>query len=75
MQNKYDDKNVFAKILRHELPCNTVYEDDRILAFHDLHPQADIHILVIPKGEYVSFDDFIKNSEEKEVAYFAKTAR
>ena len=54
----YDDENVFAKILRGEIPCDKVYEDDHSLAFRDINPQAPTHILVIPKGRYVSWDDF-----------------
>ncbi len=54
----YDTNNIFAKILRGEIPCNKVYEDDFALAFHDINPQAPIHVLVIPKGEYVSMADF-----------------
>jgi histidine triad (HIT) family protein len=54
----YDRNNIFAKILRGELPSKKVYEDDFALAFHDLHPKAAVHVLVIPKGEYVSFVDF-----------------
>jgi diadenosine tetraphosphate (Ap4A) HIT family hydrolase len=54
----YDSQNIFAKILRGEIPCNKIYEDDFALAFHDIRPQAPIHALVIPKGEYVSFADF-----------------
>ena len=54
----YDTNNVFAKILRGEIPCKKVYEDDFALAFHDINPQAPVHVLVIPKGPYVSFDDF-----------------
>jgi diadenosine tetraphosphate (Ap4A) HIT family hydrolase len=54
----YDSGNIFAKILRGEIPCSKVYEDDYALAFHDINPQAKIHVLVIPKGEYVSMDDF-----------------
>ena len=53
----YDRDNIFARILRGELPCNKVYEDEWALAFHDIAPQAPVHILVIPKGEYVSWDD------------------
>ncbi|MCP4288340.1 MAG: HIT domain-containing protein, partial [Gammaproteobacteria bacterium] len=53
----YDTNNIFAKILRGEIPCNKAYEDDYALAFHDIAPQAPVHVLVIPKGEYVSFDD------------------
>lgn len=54
----YDPNNIFAKILRGEIPCNKVYEDDFALAFHDINPQAPVHVLVIPKGEYVSMADF-----------------
>ena len=54
----YDETNIFARILRGEIPCNKVYEDEHALAFHDINPQAPVHILVIPKGAYVSWDDF-----------------
>lgn len=54
----YDPNNIFAKILRGEIPCNKVYEDEFSLAFHDINPQAPVHVLVIPKGEYVSMADF-----------------
>lgn len=54
----YDSENIFAKILRGEIPCDKVYEDDFALAFHDINPQAPVHILVIPKGDYVSMADF-----------------
>ncbi|MFA7331476.1 MAG: histidine triad nucleotide-binding protein [Candidatus Delongbacteria bacterium] len=54
----YDSDNVFARILRGEIPCRAVYEDDFALAFHDLHPQAPVHVLVIPKGPYTSLEDF-----------------
>lgn len=54
----YDDSNIFAKILRGEIPCNKVYEDDFALAFHDINPQAPLHVLVIPKGPYISMADF-----------------
>ena len=68
----YDDRNVFAKILRGELPCRKVYEDDHALAFHDLNPQAPIHVLVIPKGEYVSWDDFSERASEAQIAGFVR---
>ncbi|MFN3230743.1 MAG: histidine triad nucleotide-binding protein [Alphaproteobacteria bacterium] len=58
----YDDENVFAKILRGEIPCNKVYEDEYALAFHDINPQAPVHVLVIPKGAYVSMADFSANA-------------
>ncbi|RDD34782.1 HIT-like protein [Wolbachia endosymbiont of Cylisticus convexus] len=67
----YDDTNIFAQILRSELPCEKVYEDKDILAFHDKYPDAPIHILVIPKSQYTSYDDFIlKASAEKIVSFF-----
>jgi len=62
----YDDDNVFAKILRGELPCNKVYENDHALAFHDIAPQAPVHVLVIPKGRYVSIDDFATGASAEE---------
>jgi diadenosine tetraphosphate (Ap4A) HIT family hydrolase len=64
----YDESNVFAKILRGELPCKKVYEDDHALAFHDINPMAPVHILVIPKGPYVSWDDFSERASEAEIA-------
>ncbi len=68
----YDDQNVFAKILRGEIPCNKVYEDEWALAFHDIAPQAPVHILVIPKGEYVSWDDFSARAPSDEIAGFVR---
>ena len=64
----YDDQNIFAKILREEIPNRTVYEDDWALAFHDINPQAPVHVLVIPKGAYVSWDDFAAKASEAEIA-------
>ena len=66
----YDPNNIFARILRSELPCNKVYEDDHALAFHDIAPQAPVHVLVIPKGDYVSQDDFSANAPDALVAGF-----
>lgn len=66
----YDPNNIFAKILRGEIPNNTVYEDEYVLAFHDLYPQAKVHVLVIPKGEYVSIDDFGANASAEEIKAF-----
>ncbi len=66
----YDPDNIFAKILRGEIPCNKVYEDDFALAFHDINPQAPVHVLVIPKGAYVSMDDFTATATADEVAGF-----
>jgi len=72
----YDTDNVFAKILRGELPCSKVYEDDHVLAFNDIAPQAEVHVLVIPKGAYVSMDDFSANASDAEaLASPARSAR
>jgi diadenosine tetraphosphate (Ap4A) HIT family hydrolase len=68
----YDDGNVFARILRGELPSKKVYEDDYALAFHDINPQAPVHILVIPKGPYVSWDDFSAQASDAEIAGFTR---
>lgn len=68
----YDDSNIFARILRGEIPSKTVYEDDYALAFHDINPQAPIHILVIPKGAYVSWDDFSARAPDTEIAGFIR---
>jgi histidine triad (HIT) family protein len=68
----YDDQNIFAKILRGEIPNRTVYEDEWALAFHDIAPVAPVHILVIPKGRYVSWDDFSAKASEAEIAGFVR---
>jgi histidine triad (HIT) family protein len=68
----YDDTNIFARILRGELPCTKVHEDDFSLAFHDINPQAPTHILVIPKGPYVSWDDFSARGSDVEIAGFVR---
>ncbi|MDP3549371.1 MAG: histidine triad nucleotide-binding protein [Novosphingobium sp.] len=68
----YDDQNIFAKILRGEIPNRTVYEDDFALAFHDINPQAPTHVLVIPKGAYVCWDDFSAKASEAEIAGFVR---
>jgi len=68
----YDDQNIFAKILRGEIPNKTVYEDEHALAFHDINPQAPTHILVIPKGAYVSWDDFSARASDAEIAGFIR---
>lgn len=68
----YDPNNVFAKILRGEIPCKGVYEDDHVLAFHDIQPQAPVHVLVIPKGPYVSMDDFSAKATDAEIAAFVR---
>ena len=68
----YDDSNIFARILRGEIPNKTVYEDEWALAFHDINPQSPVHILVIPKGAYVSWDDFTAKASDGEVAGFIR---
>jgi histidine triad (HIT) family protein len=68
----YDDNNIFARILRGEIPNNTVYEDEWALAFHDINPQAPVHVLVIPKGAYVSWDDFSARGSDGEIAGFVR---
>jgi diadenosine tetraphosphate (Ap4A) HIT family hydrolase len=68
----YDDDNIFAKILRREIPSTPVYEDDFAYAFPDINPQAPTHILVIPKGRFVSWDDFSANASEAEIAGFVR---
>lgn len=66
----YDKSNIFAEILRGEIPCNKVYEDDFAMAFHDIAPAAPVHVLVLPKGEYVSFNDFVQKAPSDFVANF-----
>jgi histidine triad (HIT) family protein len=68
----YDPTNIFARILRGEIPNKTVYEDEHVLAFHDISPQAPVHILVIPKGAYVSWDDFSARASEAEIAAYVR---
>ena len=68
----YDDQNIFAKILRGEIPNRSIYEDQWALAFHDINPQAPVHVLVIPKGAYVSWDDFSARGSEAEIAGFVR---
>lgn len=64
----YDTNNVFAKILRGEIPCKKVHEDEHTLAFHDINPQTPVHVLVIPKGAYTSMNDFTANASDAEIA-------
>lgn len=66
----YDPANIFARILRGEIPCKKVFEDEYALAFHDINPQAPVHVLVIPKGAYVSFDDFSAKASPAEITGF-----
>ena len=68
----YDSNNIFARILRGEIPAKKIYEDNFALAFHDIHPQAKIHALVIPKGAYVSWSDFSAHAGEAEIAGFVR---
>lgn len=68
----YDDSNIFARILRGEIPAKRVYEDEFALAFHDIAPQAPTHVLVIPKGTYVSWDDFSARAPDAEIAGFVR---
>jgi diadenosine tetraphosphate (Ap4A) HIT family hydrolase len=70
----YDPNNIFARILRGEIPCKKVYEDEHVLAFHDINPQAPIHVLVVPKGAYVSWNDFSEKASDTEIAAFVRAA-
>ena len=69
-EKKYDKDNVFAKIIRGEIPSSIVYEDEDVLCFNDIHPVAKVHVLIIPKGEYVDIDDFIRKAGKDKVADF-----
>jgi len=68
----YDSNNIFAKILRGEIPCKKVYEDEFVLAFHDINPKAPVHVLVIPKGPYVTHEDFMHSASDAEIAAFER---
>ena len=68
----YDDDNIFAKILRGEIPNDTVYEDAHVLAFRDVNPQTPVHVLVVPKGRYVSMDDFAESASDAEIVGFTR---
>ena len=68
----YDDQNIFAKILREEIPCKKIYEDNYVLSFYDINPQKKIHALVIPKGKYIDLDDFNNNASNAEIAGLIK---
>ena len=68
----YDDNNIFAKILRGEIPCKKIYEDEFILSFYDVNPQKKIHVLVIPKGKYIDLDDFNLKASDKEIVGLIK---
>ena len=69
---RYNDNNIFAKILRGEIPCKKIYEDEFVLSFHDINPQKKIHALVIPKGQYIDLDDFNTNATQEEIIGFMK---
>jgi diadenosine tetraphosphate (Ap4A) HIT family hydrolase len=68
----YDPNNVFARILRGEIPCTKVHETEHALAFHDIHPQAPVHVLVVPKGAYVSWADFARDASPEEIVGFVR---
>jgi len=68
----YDDNNIFAKILRGEIPCKKIYEDNFVLSFYDINPQKKIHALIIPKGKYIDLDDFSQNASSEEIVGFLK---
>tara|TARA_B110000090_G_C13167267_1_gene363960 strand:+ start:164 stop:520 length:357 start_codon:yes stop_codon:yes gene_type:complete len=68
----YDKNNIFAKILRDQIPCKKVYENDYALAFHDVNPKKKVHVLIIPKGEYVDLNDFNNKASDKEIVEFNK---
>jgi diadenosine tetraphosphate (Ap4A) HIT family hydrolase len=70
----YDPQNIFARILRGEIPCRKVFENEFALAFHDINPQAPLHVLVIPKGPYCSFADFSASASEAEITGFIRAA-
>ena len=75
MQKKYNKDNIFYKIINGSIPCDKIYEDKNVLGFYDINPKAPVHVLVIPKGEYVDFDDFVENSDMGEVENFFKTVK
>ena len=68
----YDEQNIFAKILRGEIPCKKVLENEHVMAFHDINPLAPVHVLVVPKGAYVSWDDFSEKAGDAEIAALAR---
>ena len=72
MQKKYDENNTFCKIIKKQLPADIIYEDDKLMAFKDINPKAPIHILVIPKNNFISFDDFVEKSSPEDISYFFK---
>ena len=68
----YDRNNIFAKILRKEIPCKKIFENDHVLSFHDVNPRKKIHVLVIPKGEYIDLDDFNNRASDQEIVALSK---
>jgi histidine triad (HIT) family protein len=68
----YDKNNIFAKILRKEIPCKKIFENDHVLSFHDINPQKKVHALVIPKGDYLNLDDFNNRASDKEIVALSK---
>ena len=68
----YDKNNIFAKILRKEIPCKKIFENDHVLSFHDINPQKKIHVLVIPKGDYINLDDFNNRASDQEIVALSK---
>jgi histidine triad (HIT) family protein len=68
----YDRNNIFAKILRKEIPCKKIFENDHVLSFHDINPQKKIHALVVPKGEYIDLDDFNNKASDQEIVALSK---
>ena len=68
----YDPNNIFAKIIRGEIPCNKILEDDHVIAFRDIHPKAPVHVLVCPKGAYVSMTEFAAQASTEEIAAFTR---
>ena len=68
----YDKNNIFAKILRKEIPCKKIFENDHVLSFHDINPQKKIHALIIPKGEYIDLDDFNNRASDQEIIALSK---
>ena len=75
MEFKYDKENIFAKILRKEIPNDTVIETDLSLAFKDINPMAPVHVLVIPKGPYINYDHFVSNASNEEILDFNNTVK
>ena len=68
----YDKNNIYAKILRKEIPCKKIFENDHVFSFHDINPQKKIHVLVIPKGEYIDLDDFNNRASDQEIVALSK---